>query len=246
MSSQRASGPLLYPVVTVATNRLFVRDELRGIVSFALHDLRDPPPGEFELIFCRNVLIYFKREAAREVVSRLATALVPGGLLVFGTIDVEASDAPMLIRIGKPELNVFTTRPTVRARKRPTTLDPVGSAVISKITIPPPVAPVVPEQALALHKSALMWIEIGGRGSAEKALVELNRVYPDYVPGILERALAHVRKGDSAGAVKWMMEVVKRIEGMPDDKLIVGLEELPVGFYRETARHYLERPKDKP
>jgi chemotaxis methyl-accepting protein methylase len=250
MNSQRASAPLMFPAVTIANNRMFVRDELRGIVSFAIHDLRDPPPGEFELIFCRNVLIYFKREAAREVVARLASALVPGGLLVFGTIDVDASDAPMLMRIGRPELNVFTTRPTVPARKRPVTLDPIATARIPKPTVPPPpVVPPVPEQALALHKSALMWIEIGGRGSADKALTELNRAYPNYVPGILERALAHVRKGDAAGAMKWMTEVMKRIEGMPDDKIIPGLEELPVGFYREAARQYLDRPKrgeDKP
>jgi len=229
----------------VLNNRLVVRDELRAIVSFSIHDLRDPPPGEFELIFCRNVLIYFKPEAAREVLARLSSALVPGGLLVFGTIDVNAADLPQLVRIAKPELNVFTTRPTVRARKRPTTLDPAATVIPTKAPPPPPV---VPEQALALHKSVLMWIEIGGRGSAEKALTELNRMYPDYVPGILERALAHVRKGDAAGAVKWMTEVLRRVEGMPDDKIIIGLEELPVGFYRETARQYLDRPKreDKP
>ena len=177
--------------------------------------------------------------------ARLSSALVPGGLLVFGTIDVEAADVPQLVRVTKPELNVFTTRPTARSRKRPTTLAPVAAVIAAKT---PPAPPAVPEQALALHKSVLMWIEIGGRGSAEKALTELNRVYPDYVPGILERALAHVRKGDVVGALKWMTEVLNRVEGMPADKIIVGLEELPVAFYRETARLYLDRPKreDKP
>ena len=240
MSSQRPSGPLLYPVVSIAGNRLVVRDELRAIVKFSTHDLRDPPPGEFELIFCRNVLIYFKPEAVREVLARLSSALVPGGLLVFGTIDVEAGDVPQLVRVTKPELNVFTTRPTARSRKRPTTLAPVAAVIAAKT---PPAPPAVPEQALALHKSVLMWIEIGGRSSAEKALTELNRAYPDYVPGILERALAHVRKGDVVGALKWMTEVLNHVEGMPDDKIIIGLEELPVAFYRETARLYLDRPK---
>ena len=241
-NSQRPSAPLMYPVVTTANNRFVVNDELRAIVSFSIHDLREPPPGEFELIFCRNVLIYFKREAAREVLARLASALVPGGLLAFGSIDVDAADLPQLVRIGKPELNVFTTRPTVRARKRPTTLDVTASTVIPTRNTTPE-QPAVPEQALALHKSVLMWVEIGGRGSAEKALSELNRAYPNYLPGILERALAHVRKGDAAGAAKWMNLVLERIEGQPDDKLVPGLEELPVAFYRETARMYLDRPK---
>jgi hypothetical protein len=226
--------------VTAAGNRLVVNPALHAITSFAVHDLREPPPGEFELIFCRNVLIYFKREAAREVLARLASALVPGGLLVFGTIDVDAADVPQLVRIGRPELNVYTTRPTVRARKRPTTLDVVASTII-----PTRSAAAVPDPALALHRNALMWIEMGGRGSADKALAELNRVYPEYVPGILERALAHARKGDAAGAAKWMTEVMKRVDGLPDDQIIAGLEDLPVAFYRETARTYLVRG-DKP
>jgi chemotaxis protein methyltransferase CheR len=243
-NSQRASAPLLHPIVSTANNRFVVNDELRTIVSFQVHDLREPPPGEFELIMCRNVLIYFKRDAAREVLARLSSALVPGGLLVCGSIDVDAADVPLLVRIGRPELNVYTTRPSVRARKRPTTLDVVASTMIP-VEQAEPAAPAVPAQALALHKNALMWIEVGGRGSAEKALAELTRTYPDYVPGILERALAYVRRGDAAGAAKWMSEVVKRVEGMPDDKIIVGLEELPVAFYRETARTYLDRGSER-
>jgi chemotaxis methyl-accepting protein methylase len=240
-SSQRASGPLLHPIVTAQGNRLVVHDALRAITSFTVHDLREPPPGEFELIFCRNVLIYFTRDSAREILARLASALVPGGLLVFGTIDVDAADLPQLVRIGRPELNAYTTRPTARARMRPTTLDVVAATVLKQKTVPPPT---VPPQALALHKDALQWIERGSRGSAEQVLVGLTRAYPDYVPGILERALAYVRRGDKDNAAKWMAEVMKRVEGLPDDQVIVGPEELPVAFYRETARTYLERPRE--
>jgi chemotaxis methyl-accepting protein methylase len=239
-SAQRPSAPLLYPAVTTIAGKLTVEPKLRSIVSFDLHDLRDPPPGDFEVIFCRNVLIYFTRDAARAVLARLASALAPGGLLVFGAIDVDAADLPQLVRVSKPELNAFTTRPTARARKRPATLDVVSSTVIRQVA-PAPVLSAAPEQARALHRTALLSIETGGRGSAEKALVELTRAYPDYVPGILERALGHVRKGDAQGATHWMNEVMKRIASLPDDHVIAGLEDLPVAFYRETARTYLER-----
>jgi chemotaxis methyl-accepting protein methylase len=233
--SQRPSGPALHPVVTARGGRLHVLDALRPMTSFAQHDLREAPPGEFELIFCRNVLIYFTRQAARTILGQLSSALVPGGLLVFGTMDLDPADVPQLVRVGKPEMMVFTTRPTERSRRRPTTL---------KVpTLPEPASqtPAVPQQALALHRSALMWIEIGGRGSAEKALAELNRSYPNYLPGILERALAHVRKADHANATTWMREVLRRCEGRKDDELVPGLEDLPIEFYRETARAYLGR-----
>jgi hypothetical protein len=122
---------------------------------------------------------------------------------------------------------------------RPTTLDVVSATVLKKTPAPP-----APDQALALHKSALQWIEMGSRGSAEQVLVGLTRSYPDYVPGILERALAYARRGDQTNAAKWMAEVMKRVEGMPDDQVVVGPEELPVAFYRETARTFLERPRE--
>jgi chemotaxis methyl-accepting protein methylase len=235
-SSQRPSAPQLYPVVNKSQDRLHVLDSLRLITSFAQHDLREPPPGEFELIFCRNVLIYFSHQASRTIVSHLASALVPGGLLVFSTMDVDPKEVPNLVRVDKPDMMAFTTRPTVSVRRRPTTLRVPPSAT-------PDVSPqpVVPQAALKLHRSALMWVEIGGRTSADKALAELNRKFPDYLPGILERALTYVRRGDQTNAIVWMKEVQKKAEGRTDDELVPGLEELPISFYREAARAYLER-----
>lgn len=42
------------------------------------------PPGRFDLVLCRNVLLYFAPAAKAEVFARLAAALRPGGLLVLG------------------------------------------------------------------------------------------------------------------------------------------------------------------
>ena len=86
---------------------------------------------------------------------------------------------------------------------------------------------------------------IGGRSSAEKVLHELNRTFPDYLPGIMERALAHVRRGDHASAATWMKEVLRRTEGRGDDETVPGLEDLPISFYRDTARAYLGRAEPK-
>jgi chemotaxis protein methyltransferase CheR len=42
------------------------------------------PPASFDIVFCRNVLMYFTPEQAAEVVSQLAAALAPGGFLFLG------------------------------------------------------------------------------------------------------------------------------------------------------------------
>lgn len=53
-------------------------------IRFMIHDLREQAPGSFDLILCRNVLMYFPKDVRARVFDRLADALVPGGLLVLG------------------------------------------------------------------------------------------------------------------------------------------------------------------
>ena len=62
------------------------RAELVRLVSFRRHNLVSEPPlfGLFDLILCRNVLLYFASEVRRAVFDRLADALRPGGVLILG------------------------------------------------------------------------------------------------------------------------------------------------------------------
>ena len=64
-----------------------VRSELRGRVHFhQLNLLEGEPPFRepFQVIFCRNVMIYFDRPTQEELVDRLTRRLVPGGYLFVG------------------------------------------------------------------------------------------------------------------------------------------------------------------
>jgi chemotaxis protein methyltransferase CheR len=64
-----------------------VRPELRAMARFAQLNLQSPvwPAHErFDVIFCRNVVIYFDREFQKKLLARLADLLVPGGLLMVG------------------------------------------------------------------------------------------------------------------------------------------------------------------
>ncbi|TWO70620.1 methyltransferase domain-containing protein [Caenimonas sedimenti] len=64
-----------------------VRPELRTSVQFMQLNLQSPqwPAMEpFDVVFCRNVVIYFDREAQKRLLNRFATVLRPRGLLVVG------------------------------------------------------------------------------------------------------------------------------------------------------------------
>jgi chemotaxis protein methyltransferase CheR len=72
-----------------AGNDLVLDDHIRRTVRFEERNLVDEDPqlwrpGTYDIVFCRNVLMYFPPEAMRAVVSRIARALVPGGFLFLG------------------------------------------------------------------------------------------------------------------------------------------------------------------
>lgn len=59
---------------------------LRDAVRFEVRNLVDPPPrpGRFDIVLCRNVLLYFSPEVRRAAFSRLAEAIAPDGALMLG------------------------------------------------------------------------------------------------------------------------------------------------------------------
>jgi len=66
-----------------------VSPAVRGMVRFERRDLlSDPaPPGQFELIACRNVLIYFDRDTQARLFESFFDSLAPGGYLVLGKVE---------------------------------------------------------------------------------------------------------------------------------------------------------------
>lgn len=65
-----------------------IRPEVRALVRFAQHDLlSDPFPSDWDLIVCRNVVIYFTEAAQAALYRRLAAALRPGGVLFVGATE---------------------------------------------------------------------------------------------------------------------------------------------------------------
>ena len=55
------------------------------MVAFRQHNLLDPlRDGPFDLVFLKNVLIYFDAESKRRVMGNVRAAICPGGLLVAG------------------------------------------------------------------------------------------------------------------------------------------------------------------
>jgi chemotaxis protein methyltransferase CheR len=96
--------------------RFFVRDrehwrpsaELRAMVAFEVGDLLRlrPPAAAYDLVLCRNTVIYFTDDVRDALHERLAGALRPGGVLVVGATErVGTAD-----RLGLELIAPFTYR----------------------------------------------------------------------------------------------------------------------------------------
>jgi chemotaxis protein methyltransferase CheR len=126
-----------------------VIERLRARVRFERHNLLDRRfPVGMDVIFCRNVLIYFDAETRAQVVARLAEALRPGGYLFVGYSESLRGEAHLFEALSDGEVVLYRRRggePTDAQRPRRATPTPVAVVVPPTLkAAPPPPPPIVP------------------------------------------------------------------------------------------------------
>jgi chemotaxis methyl-accepting protein methylase len=234
--SRRDAGPMLHPLGDLEGDKLRVRDELRAAVRYARHNLLDPPPrpgggtaAGFDVVMCRNVLVYLRPDAACRVARHLCEALAPGGLLILGTFGV--TDDPALAPIGPRELGAYVHRPPAPAPAPAPAPPPRARAPFAE---PPP-----PDPA-AVHLAAIHLIEAGRLAEAEALLGDLL-ARASYPPALLELALICERRGRPARGAELAARLLELLGGRDPDEAVVGPEPLPVRYYTTSARTFLAR-----
>jgi chemotaxis methyl-accepting protein methylase len=66
-----------------------LKEEMKQAVIFAKHNLIGDPPLQFmDIIFCRNVLIYIRRQEQEQLFKKFNQALNPKGYLVIGKVEI--------------------------------------------------------------------------------------------------------------------------------------------------------------
>lgn len=77
------------------------RQSLRDRICFLRGNLLRPdtlPPLTMDVIFCQNVLVYFRRWRIKQIVDALVARLKPGGLLVLGPGEAAQWQHPAMVR----------------------------------------------------------------------------------------------------------------------------------------------------
>lgn len=92
-------------------NQFVVNDSLKQRVCFArlnALELATAPLSGVDIIFCQNLLIYFRRWQRREILNQLARRLAPGGALVIGLGEITDWSHPSLKQVDNEQVLAFT------------------------------------------------------------------------------------------------------------------------------------------
>jgi chemotaxis protein methyltransferase CheR len=215
----------------------------RACLSFARHNLLEPPSfdhgtGErFDLVFCRNVLVYFTPLAAAKALGHLMSALRPGGWLVLGSTDLSGAPAGFH-RVGPGPICAYAKDGPAAAAPEPPPREPRPA--------PRPLPKAVPEPQPAAqgparwHESILADMEHGHRAGALKELARLCEAHPQYLPGRFEHGLALRRAGHLAAAVREMNALLALAEGRELEEAIAGPETLSLEYYVTSAGNFID------
>jgi chemotaxis protein methyltransferase CheR len=101
-----------------------LKPQIRGMVQFRFCNLLEPLTslGQFDIVFCRNVLIYFDPPTKKNVLDRVATQMAPDGYLFLGAaetvLDISArfTAAPTQRGLYVPSAGVAAAQPTTAAK----------------------------------------------------------------------------------------------------------------------------------
>ncbi|MCP4754854.1 MAG: methyltransferase domain-containing protein [Proteobacteria bacterium] len=80
------AAPLRHKYFTQMADGWRIKDEVRSLAKFSRMDLTQPfsALGKFDLVFCRNVAIYFSQPGKVKLFQKIAKVLNPGGVLIVG------------------------------------------------------------------------------------------------------------------------------------------------------------------
>jgi chemotaxis protein methyltransferase WspC len=88
------SGQQLLPIV---------RDRVNFIQSNIIKNMVMPGPEYYDIIFCRNLLIYFDRKTQKETLEKLHFMLKPGGTLFVGHAETSEVEKKYFTKINAPK-----------------------------------------------------------------------------------------------------------------------------------------------
>lgn len=204
-----------------AADEFELRPEIRRLVDFEQLNLaEDSYPAlhnrtnGLDLIFCRNVLMYFSPDQAQRAIDGFSRALVNGGHLVVGVCEVSTRLCPQLRPRAFPEITIYQKpEPAGRVRSVAPAASDAGGVIAASL---PELAAAPREESAGLPLSpaavdgtellaeAAEHFRLGDYGSSVDALQKLLARGPLDVDAAMLLARAEANQGHLAEALRWI------------------------------------------
>lgn len=228
--------------------RMWVRQELREATEFAPHNLvGDPYPrpagGLWDVVLCRNVLIYFGLAQAREVLDRLEAVVAPGGCLFLGHAEVFTDVAPAWEVVFRGDTFFYRRRaeepvaepPTTRIA-RPPEPTPAPSAFheapTERFSGLPAGRGQTPTRAFARGAGSRRYLPDFGEAGETRADVRPGEEHEQE----LQEARRLLATGDAEGAARILRAVVQRSPGLARARLLLAEVSERLGQHEAALR----------
>jgi len=219
---------------------------IQALVSFAeLNMVQETYPCAIngteavDVIFCRNLLMYFGEQQTRKVVQRLRQSLGDGGWLIVSPSEASSTAFPGLDPVNFESAVVFRKQ----AAQRWTEAAPAVRAAAIEVEPIRPIpalaaAPAVIESLASLRQTASA---LADQGRLDEALVWCDRgVAADKLDpwGHYVRGVVLIEQGDANGARDALQRCVYLRQGFVLAHLALGQLARGLGNVAETARHF--------
>lgn len=209
-----------------------VAPHVRSLVEFGYHNLiKEPYPlalmGNWDIIFCRNVTIYFKLESTKRVVQNFYNSLNEGGYLFIGHSETlsQINDQFEAVEVG----GVFLYR-------KPRSRKPLGLTVprpAATVDGPAPTATRKP-RSIAAAKERQAPQAPARRAASAAAARRATQPQPQSAPSAVQAARQALEEGRVAEARRAAEEIIAADPNNADAHLIVAYVHADAGDYQEA------------
>ena len=230
-----------------------LKDEVRDAVTFFPLNLKSPFPlparglADLDVVFCRNVLIYFGIDDSRSIVEKLAATLKPGGYLFLGHSETLSFLSTQFERHSYAGGFYYRKRgdatPAAVIRERRGAREPKRTRPVPVKPIPPVVAAVVEPEPDPEALFALAVARFGNEEyqAAALALEKVVAMQPGHVGALVLRSFILANSGRLDAAFSLCERALSLDDLRPDAYLLKGLileltgqDSLAVAEYRKA------------
>jgi chemotaxis protein methyltransferase CheR len=241
-------------------DKFLVADSIRNLVSFSRLNLISQSwnlphrcINSIDVIFCRNVLIYFSRISAHKILERISHYLSDSGCLVVAPSEISYIKTELL----QPVRHAGTTIFSIRKRGSTTPLIKPDNPAAHQIRKPkkpaefskPTKSQFIPETPALTHERAghaqhylvaSVALESGKFDEARKALTSTLFLKPDFIPALLSLGNISLQEGRREEAIRHFITAEKALNSMDPESIVPGSEGMSAKGLLEIVRALLK------